>query len=163
MSTVATSVPRSREEDTRAIRQALDAVIAAWGTDADAFGAGFTPDASYVVWFGSQYRGRDEIVEQHRVLFAGPLKGTRLESHIEHVQFVTDDVAVVISDGVVVRARQRRAGRRGHKIQTWVAVREGQNWHFAAFANTKHHRLIAALASRTTRRALTDPRPERTH
>ncbi|MPV51243.1 MULTISPECIES: SgcJ/EcaC family oxidoreductase [unclassified Pseudactinotalea] len=138
------------EEDHLAVHEAFDRVMAAWGEDADAYGAGFTRDASYVVWFGARYRGRAEIVEQHRPLFAGPMRGSRLVGRIEDVQFIHDDVAVVTSWGAIVRGRRtgRHAGRHGRKLQTWVAVRSDDRWRFAAFVNTKRRPLIETIAAR---------------
>jgi hypothetical protein len=56
-----------------------DGLVAAWDRgDAEAYGALFTEDASYLSFVGTVYRGRRDIPENHRALFAKFLKGTKL-------------------------------------------------------------------------------------
>lgn len=131
---------------------ALDAALDAWArVDAASFGACFTDDATYTTWFGVVYRGPAEIADAHRALWAGPLRGTRLDTEVEEVRFLTDDVAVLATRGDVVRGTAAR--RPATKTQTWVAVREADRWRFAVFVNVRRRRALSAFTAWTVRRS----------
>ncbi|UAK33620.1 SgcJ/EcaC family oxidoreductase [Nocardia asteroides] len=134
--------------DESAIRDLLDRQAEAWTNgDAEAFAAVFTPDADYVTWLGSHFKGRAAIAASHVPLFEKYLKGTRLDGEITQFRFLTPDVAVVHGKGAVLKGKQRRT-RRNTKVQTTVAVRQDGQWLLAAFQNTKYHWLLETLASK---------------
>ena len=57
-------------DDQAAVMALVYALEDAWAAhDANAYGALFTPDATYTTDLGTHYRGRAEIVESHRALF----------------------------------------------------------------------------------------------
>lgn len=59
---------------------ALERMTAAWNAaDATAYGARFTEDATCVTWVGTVHQGRGDITAGHAALFAGLLKGVRLD------------------------------------------------------------------------------------
>ncbi|MET9021073.1 hypothetical protein ABZV93_13900 [Actinopolymorpha sp. NPDC004070] len=69
-----------------------------------AVNSGAYAGASYVTFFGLHLRGREVIEESHRLLFDGPLKGSRLtgdtggEMSVQ-VRFPHPDVAVTVATG----------------------------------------------------------------
>lgn len=130
----------------QAVRQVFAAMEDAWNRgDADAFGACFTADATYTTFMGTVYRGRADIADGHRALFAKALKGTTMVNELTGVRFVTSDVAVVTGRGDVGHKRPRTLP----KVQTYTLVREaGGEWRIAAFHNTRRKPLMEALTAR---------------
>ncbi|MGK5551940.1 SgcJ/EcaC family oxidoreductase [Actinomadura kijaniata] len=125
----------------------LEALTDAWERgDADAYGELFTEDATYTTYVGTQYRGRRDIVESHRVLFERFLKGTRLAGEIVDVRFLTPDVAVVTGRGDTYKGR---VPRKLTKVQTTTLVRQDDGrWRIAAFHNTKRKPVMEAVGFR---------------
>ncbi len=123
------------DRDEQSIRTLLDQMAEAWRrADPAAYAACFTEDCRYIAFFGSIYRGRTELTESHRMFWASaPLKGTQMFSEVIEVRFMTPDVAVVVTRGDVAKKRPSKLD----KVQSYVAVRRGQQWFFAHFQNTK--------------------------
>jgi uncharacterized protein (TIGR02246 family) len=113
-------------------------LLADWDRgDGEAYGSRFTDDADYVAFDGTHTRGRAEISASHQRLFDRFLKGTRLTGHILSIKFPSPDVALIhATGGTVMRGKTRRSPERD-SIQTLVAVREGTEWRFAAFHNSR--------------------------
>lgn len=111
----------------------------------------FTPDADYVTFLGSHHKGRNAIAAAYAPLFRKLLYGSRLDTEIIELRFLTPDVAPILANGTVVR-RGRRPGRRDTRVNTSVAVRTDDGWLLAASQNTTHRRfaekLMATVVSR---------------
>ncbi|MFG3532374.1 SgcJ/EcaC family oxidoreductase [Streptomyces sp. NPDC047917] len=135
-------------EETAAVRAVIASLIDAWQRhDAQAYGARFTADATYITFVGTYYQGRADIVESHRTLFEKHLKGTRLADEVLDVRFHGPDTAVVTGRGDTYRGSRPQ---RLTKIQTYTLVREGDGeWRIAAFHNTKRKPLLEAISFRT--------------
>ncbi|MBP2368335.1 SgcJ/EcaC family oxidoreductase [Pseudonocardia parietis] len=119
----------------RAVCATIGSLTSAWNAgDADAYGAGFTPDATYTSWVGTHYTGREDIVEGHRALFDGVLAGTRLTDRFLSVRFVHPDVAVVSTRGDTYEDTPPALP---DKVQTYTVVRDGAAWRIASFHNTR--------------------------
>ena len=145
-----------RPADEAAIRELLDRQVAGWDAgDADAYASVFTPDADYVTFLGSHYRGRDAIAASYVPLFAKLLKGSQLKADITQLRFLTADVALIHSKAAVLRSG-RRWPRRGARVNATIALRTDEGWLLAASQNTTHRRLaeklFGKLASRQMRR-----------
>lgn len=126
-----------------AVAALLDRFNDAWNAgDADAYGATFTEDATYIVYNGMLQSGRAEITEGHRWLFNGPLKGSRLgvgstPAEEPTVRFITPDVAhVVHAGGMAVAAGEEPDPGHDSRVSL-VAVRTADGWRFTAFQNTR--------------------------
>jgi uncharacterized protein (TIGR02246 family) len=125
------------------IQPTLDRLTAAWNAgDADAYGAEFTDDATYVVFSGDVLRGRQAIVDTHRWLFAGPLRGSRLGASstgddATTVRFLRPDVAHVVTAGAVRAADAETATADRDSVPSYVLVHDGGRWRIAAFHNTR--------------------------
>ncbi|MEQ3553749.1 SgcJ/EcaC family oxidoreductase [Pseudonocardia nematodicida] len=119
----------------RAVCATIGSLTTAWNAgDADAYGAAFTPDATYTSWVGTHYAGREDVVESHRALFGGLLSGTRLVDRYLSVRFVRPDVAVVSTRGDTYDGDEPPSVP--GKVQTYIVVRDGGTWSVAAFHNT---------------------------
>ena len=124
--------------DEAAIRDLFQQLLDAWGGgDGYAYGALFTEDADYIAFDGSHTKGRQEIASSHQQLFDGFLKGTRLTGQITSVKFQNPDVALVHTIGSTVMRGKTKPSPERDSIQTLVATREGGEWRFAAFHNTR--------------------------
>ncbi|MGA5039827.1 SgcJ/EcaC family oxidoreductase [Streptomyces capoamus] len=133
--------------DTAAVTAVLTDLVRAWERhDADAYGALFTEDATYITYIGTFYRGRQDIVDSHRVLFGGFLKGTRLADEILDIRFHGPGTAVVNGRGDTYKGTRPR---KLTKVQTYTLVRESDgHWRIAAFHNTKRRPLLESLSFR---------------
>ena len=131
--------------DRDAVLAVLRELVDAWARhDADAYAALFTEDASYTTFAGTYYRGRTDIAESHRTLWAKFIKGTKLADEVLDIRFLGADVAVVNGRGATYKGDQPPA--KLDKVQTYTLVRDGGRWLIAAFHNTKHHRLMEAIS-----------------
>jgi uncharacterized protein (TIGR02246 family) len=133
--------------DAAAVTAVLTELVAAWERhDADAYGELFTEDATYITYIGTYYRGRRDIVDSHRALFGGFLKGTRLADEILDIRFHGPDTAVVNGRGDTYKGTPPRTLS---KIQTYTLVREDDGrWRIAAFHNTKRKPLLESISHR---------------
>ncbi|MFE2756080.1 SgcJ/EcaC family oxidoreductase [Actinosynnema sp. NPDC059335] len=134
-----------QQDDRAAVSGVIDALVEAWAAhDADAYGALFTEDATYVTYVGTHYQGRHEIAESHRTLWSKFLRGTRLADEVLDVRFPTPDTAIVTGRGDTYKGRPPA---KPGKVQTYVLVREGDGrWRIAAFHNTKRRPLMEAVS-----------------
>ncbi|MEV4054423.1 SgcJ/EcaC family oxidoreductase [Amycolatopsis sp. NPDC049688] len=130
--------------DRTTVTAVLDSLADAWGRgDADAYGAHFTEDATYVTFVGTRYAGRDDIAGSHRVLFEKFLKGTKLAHEVLDVRFLGADVAVLTSRGDTYTGD---APKKLSKVQTYTLVRDGERWLVAAFHNTQRKPLMERIS-----------------
>ena len=122
--------------DQQAVLGVLKAVYEAWeANDAEAFVADYTDDAS-VVQPGVYKKDREEIRATMAAGFAGPLSGSRATDHPTDVRFLTDDTAVVISEGGIIFPGQDAVASEGLVRATWVLVRRDGGWLIASYHNS---------------------------
>ncbi|TXC99937.1 SgcJ/EcaC family oxidoreductase [Streptomyces sp. ISID311] len=134
-------------DDVAAVTSVLNELVAAWGQhDAQAYGELFTEDATYITYVGTLYQGRQDIVDSHRSLFAGFLKGTKLADEVLDIRFLGPDVAVVNGRGDTYKGKRPP---KLTKIQTYTLVRQNDGkWRIATFHNTKRKPLMESLSYR---------------
>jgi uncharacterized protein (TIGR02246 family) len=122
------------EEDEAIIRRLVMAVQDAWTAgDAEAFGEPFAPDCDYTVWNGLYIKGREAIIEGHRFLFAGPMRGTVMRFEIQQIRFPVKDVAIVHAVAGTVESD----GRPWPSVRPlFVFARQDGAWQVVAFQNT---------------------------
>jgi uncharacterized protein (TIGR02246 family) len=128
----------THQADEAKIRTLFEDLLDDWGRgDGGAYGSRFTEDADYVAFDGTRTIGRREISASHQELFDKFLKGTRLTGRILSIKFPSPDVALVhATGGTIMRGKTKSSPERA-SIQTLVAVREGDEWRFAAFHNSR--------------------------
>jgi uncharacterized protein (TIGR02246 family) len=128
----------ARNPDEAAIRELFGLLLDDWGRgDGEAYGSRFTEDADYVAFDGTRTRGRREISASHQRLFDKFLKGTRLTGRVLSIKFPSPDVALIHAIGGTVMRGKTKPSPERDSIQTLVAVREGAEWRFAAFHNSR--------------------------
>ncbi len=121
------------------IEETLTALARAWDAgDAASFAGLFTEDATYVVYFGASYVGREAIERAHVPLFERFSRGSRMRLEICDIRLLTPDTAVVLAEGGVGKGSRLPLD----KVQTFTLVRTGSGWKCAAFQNTKKNRLF---------------------
>ena len=139
----------SRADIPAGIVDSLERMRRAWDAgDAAAYAQEFTEDASYVIFIGTITRGRDSIHADHVPLFEKWQRGSRMSVVVLGVRMLSDDVAVVLTEGGIGKGTRIRHD----KTQTFVFVREYGTWRCAAFQNTKRNRLFAAINAREQKR-----------
>lgn len=132
----------STETDIAAINDVGQRLAQAWAAgDATAYGAAFTEDADYVVFNGVHLAGREAIVQGHRWLFEGPLKGSRIggskASSAPSLRFLCPEVAVAVTEGGVLAATQDKPPQDRESVQTTVFAKKDGEWLIASFQNTR--------------------------
>lgn len=139
------------QDDKAAITAVMAEMNSAWArNDADAYGALFTQDATYVTFTGTCYSGRTDIVECHRALFSKFLKNTKLAGEITDIRFYGPDTAVVTGRGDTYKGATTPRASRLSKVQTCTFVREADGqWRVAAFHNTQRKPLMEAISFKT--------------
>ena len=126
------------QTDEAKILTLFEDLLGDWGRgDGEAYGSRFTEDADYVAFDGSRTRGRREIAASHQQLFDRFLKGTRLTGRVLSIKFPSPEVAIVHATGGTVMRGKTEPSPERDSIQTLVAVREGAEWRFAAFHNSR--------------------------
>ncbi|MEO6086543.1 MAG: SgcJ/EcaC family oxidoreductase [Umezawaea sp.] len=136
------------DTDRTVLTAVIDSLADAWARgDADAYGAHFTEDVTYITFVGTRYQGRQDIVDSHRALFAKFVKGTKLAHEVLDVRFLGADAAVLTSRGDTVKGEHPK---KLTKVQTYAMVREGDRWLVAAFHNTQRKPLMEGISFRFT-------------
>ncbi|MFD4403986.1 SgcJ/EcaC family oxidoreductase [Nocardia sp. NPDC058499] len=136
----------STPPDSRALADicaTMAGLVTAWGqNDAAAYGAWFTPDATYTTWVGTHYAGRDDIVRSHRALFEGPLAGTELADRYLSLRFLTGEVALLVTRGDTYEGDVPDSLA---KVQSYMLVRQDDGWRVAAFHNTERSKVMERI------------------
>ena len=140
------SANHSRDE--AAVRALYQELMDGWNQGSGAaFAAVFTEDGDLIGFDGTHFKGRQEIAPFHQQLFDKWLKGSRLVGQVKDVRFLSPDVALMHAvGGTVMRGKSEPSPERD-SIQTLVATRqEGDQWHLAAFQNTRLHPMDSSSA-----------------
>ena len=123
------------------IEAALARLSAAWDAgDAAAYAREFAEDATYVIYAGIAYEGREAIERGHVPVFEKWQQGSRMRMRVISVRPLGDEVAVVLTEGGIGRRRIPI-----DKVQTFTMVRRDGRWQCAAFQNTKKNRLFIRM------------------
>jgi uncharacterized protein (TIGR02246 family) len=131
-----TTTTTGSDTDRQAIRDVLARLYQAWEAgDADAFVADYTEDAT-VVQPGVYKRDREEIRTTMAAAFAGPLNGSRATDDPSAIRFLSDDTALVISEGGIIFPGQDTVASEGLVRASWVLGRRDGGWRVAGYHNS---------------------------
>jgi uncharacterized protein (TIGR02246 family) len=124
------------DADRQAVLDVLKRGYVAWeANDAEALVANYLDDAS-VVQPGRYKKDREEIRTTMAAGFAGPLQGSRAFDHPQDIRFLTDDTAIVVSEGGIVFPGQDVVPSEALVRATWVLAKRDGNWYVAAYHNS---------------------------
>ena len=108
----------------------------AWNeADGRAFGEPFTAAADFVDIRGEYHRGQEAIAAGHQAIFDSIYKDSTNKYELIQARNLTDDVILAHTTGVLRAPSGPLAGEHG-AVQSWVFVREGNEWKIAGFHNT---------------------------
>ena len=103
-------------------------IQAAWArNDADFFADTFTENGSLLMQ-DDQLTSREEIRSFMAAGFQGPLKGASVKGWPLSVTFVSDDVAMAVTEGGIRMAGETETAPERRIRAVWVIVRQGDDW-----------------------------------
>jgi uncharacterized protein (TIGR02246 family) len=109
---------------------------AAWDAgDADALAAEFVENGSWLAG-DEQLNGRDRIREYWAEGLAGPYQGSRLTERPIDIKLVTEDVALVVTDGGFLYAGETELPEEREVRATWVVVKKDGDWRLASYQSS---------------------------
>ncbi|WP_327028760.1 SgcJ/EcaC family oxidoreductase [Micromonospora sp. NBC_01740] len=122
--------------DETAVRDVARRIVTAWAAnDADAFAAIFVEDGTLI---GDAYmKGREEIRSYMAAGFAGPYGGTHVLVEPLDVRFLTDDIALLVTQGSVLLEGETEFVAERAFLATSTVVRVDGGWSIAAYQNSK--------------------------
>jgi len=139
----------TRTADAHALTALFERLSESWGAmNPEEYAGAFTEDADYVTFIGTHLHGRRQIHESHEALWTHFQKDTRLYGKIRSLRFVTEDVAIMITEGAILKKDRIAPKPADLKVQTLVAVRRPEGWRFSSFHNTRHRRLMERIAAK---------------
>lgn len=119
------------------VRQVLSKLMAGWDTgDGTAFASSFTEDADFVPYFGIHVQGRKGIADAHQSIFDGFMKGSKLRYDLQSLRNIEENVFIVHTLGMVIRAGSADSNAKPTAIQSFVMVKRDGKLEIEAFQNT---------------------------
>ncbi|MFB6453956.1 SgcJ/EcaC family oxidoreductase [Chitinophaga sp. Hz27] len=101
----------------------------------------FTKDCDYVTFMGQHFKGINQNLAAHRKLASTWLfRGAELVSEIKQIKFMSEDVAVVITEGAIKFRWQKSVTQNRLSINTNVFIKTDGEWKLASFQNTRQQR-----------------------
>lgn len=124
-------------KDEAAIRAIIVNLNEAWTKgDAQLWGQQFAEDADFTVWTGTYVKGREAITRGHEEIFRTIYKDTKLRLSVRSIRFLRNDVAVVHTDGSVVK-KEEEFPTTPQVVPTLILTKERGHWQIAVFQNTR--------------------------
>jgi uncharacterized protein (TIGR02246 family) len=124
------------DTDRQAVLAVIRALYAAWeANDADEFVAEYLEDAT-VVQPGVYKKDRQEIRTTMAAAFGGPLKGSRVIDTPQDVRFVSEETAIMVSEGGIVFPGESTCPADRMVRATWVMSKRDGHWFVAAYHNS---------------------------
>ncbi|MEE4543385.1 SgcJ/EcaC family oxidoreductase [Streptomyces sp. V4-01] len=101
---------------------------AAWeANDARTYAGLFVENGSELIG-DTQLKGSQEVLEYLTEAFEGPYRGSRLVEEPEDIRLISDDVAVVVTQGGVVRSGETAALPENRYRAMWMIVKRDGDW-----------------------------------
>jgi uncharacterized protein (TIGR02246 family) len=132
---LATGAPSQDEEGLRGLVQKI---VEGWSNaDGGMIASVYASDGTLVAGDGTVTRGPGEIARYHDRQFQEFLKGTRLTVAVRSVHFLSEDVALMQTEGGILWPGQQQLAPGNSGIQSFIAVREDGTWRVRLFQNTR--------------------------
>ena len=127
---------QNRAEDEAAINEMLSEMYQYWtDNNADGFAKYFVEDATAILP-GSLRGSRQVIRDMLAAGFDGPLKGSTTVDKQLSIRFVGEDVAIAISESVILFPGEQTVPEERKIYATWVFERRDGRWMVAAYHNS---------------------------
>lgn len=124
------------DHDKASVAALTQRVIAAWSYhDADAFAGVFTEDGTMILP-GVIRQGREDIRSFLVEAFAGKYQGTQVTGQPVSMRFLSQDVAVLLTQGGVLHAGESEVARERAIRASWLVVKRDGQWYLAAYQNS---------------------------
>jgi uncharacterized protein (TIGR02246 family) len=141
--TIAGHAAAQTPSDRAAIRRIIQDEIATWNRgDAVGYSKDFASEGTFTNIRGQFFTGHDGFLKQHRVIFEGIFKNTRLNQRVISLEFVRPEVAIVQTvttvSGMALApagvARDAKGRIRTRLLQ--IVAKEGGVWKIVTYHNT---------------------------
>jgi uncharacterized protein (TIGR02246 family) len=133
-----TQTPPSDAADEDAIRAIHQQMIDAWNaSNGETFAAPFTDDADFVVFEGTNLKGREEIATFTQHIFDTVVKGSRLEGEVKFVRFLGPELAVMHSVVRTILPGQTEASPGRDSMQLTVMMKRDGEWRGEGLMNAR--------------------------
>jgi uncharacterized protein (TIGR02246 family) len=111
-------------------------LVAAWAKhDADAFAKLFVEDGTMILP-GVYQKGRADIRAFMSKAFAGPYKDTQVIGSPLELQFLSEESAVMVTEGGVIAAGAKELAPEDTIRASWVVVKRDGEWSLATYQNS---------------------------
>jgi uncharacterized protein (TIGR02246 family) len=136
-SVVCGAVAAQGADDEASVRALTDALVAAWDAhDAAGWAALFDADAEMILPRGLRVSGQDAIEDGHAGVFATIYQDTTLDISVDHIRFLTPDVALVgFQQTIMAAPGTTPQGSAGQTLVSTMIARQdssgsagGDNW-----------------------------------
>ncbi len=127
---------RLSPEDRAAVAAVPQRVVAAWADhDAAGFAQVFAADGTMILP-GLFRKGPDAIGSFMADAFAGPFKGSRVTGTPVDVRFLSDTVALMITEGGIIAPGEQEVRADRAIRASWLVVKRDGRWALAAYQNS---------------------------
>jgi uncharacterized protein (TIGR02246 family) len=112
-------------------------LVAAWAkNDATGVADVFTEDGILILPGDVYKTNREEIRAFMAAAYAGPFKGSGVTGRPVDVRFVSDDIALLRTEGGILAEGQTEIAPELAVLSTWVVVQQNGEWKLAAYQNS---------------------------
>jgi uncharacterized protein (TIGR02246 family) len=133
----------SNDSDAAAIAALTQKMVAGWAYgDADTIANLFVEDGTMIL-AGSYCGNRDEVRDYFAKAFEGPYKDTQVTGKPISIRPLGPDVAILLSNGGVLKAGQTEVTEDNAIRASWLCIRHEGEWRLAAYQNSPTYDLTA--------------------
>ena len=135
-----TSSTTDQSTEETAARGVVEAIGKAWAdNNPDGFADAYTEDATMILSGDRFFRGREVIRKMVRQQFASAHKGTTLLQTVVDLRFLSQDTAVIVTEGGVLVPGETAPSAEREIRATWVLAKQpDQKWSIAAYQNSRN-------------------------
>lgn len=124
--------------DEALVRDIPHRIVQGWSDgNGRAIAAVYADDGVLVAGHGLVLRGPADIASYHNEQFVSDLRDSRLTVQITRVSFLKPDVALVQTEGGILRPGETELASGNRGIQSFVVVKRGGEWRVKLFQNTR--------------------------